>query len=227
MKRTRLKDDKPTPLFPMERTRRVLNAGVKTLQDDVQDYMIPILREYGYDGRLVYADEVSKKHAPKEYEKFAKTSARDLLYSKEAGIFLEIWKQGRTRPKLIVKPFVRENLRAVRNLPRYNLRGAIAKMMMTNAVPEARIKAMMNSFFSLDLTFLIMTKTGMFWLGKYNSIPEDQYFLTWRKDRKTLDRIAVKNSYQDGKLHSCKQYLTEALKEEMFYFNKNNKYDCK
>jgi hypothetical protein len=226
MKRTKVKEI-ILPLFTLQRSKRVLKSGVQTLKEDVETFMIPTLQKYGFDGKLVLAKEVDKKHAKKDYESYspARTSARQLLYGAEAGWFLEIWKQGRPKTKLVVKPFVREDLKAIRNLPRYNLRTIVAQMLMTNAHPQARIKAILDKFYALDLTFLIMTKTGMFWLGKYRSIPFDQYDLTYRKDKKTLDRLRVKNGFQKGKIHSIKDCLVEELKKELYFFNKNNKYE--
>jgi hypothetical protein len=222
-----MKNQGPSPLLEVEKSKRITNSGTDTLRDDVEGFMIPELRKYGYDGRLVTADEVNQKQARKDYEANSKTHPRDILFHKASGLFLEIWKQGRTTPKLVLKPFVRDSIAEVEGLPRYNLNARVVEAMMTYAKDAARVKAIMRAFFALDMRFLIMTRTGQFWLGPFPSIKDHQYYLTYRKDKNVLDRVAALSEVKIGKFHSIKKELANEIKVNMYYFNKNNKYDRK
>ena len=64
MKRTKM----PIPLLDVGRKERVTNAGMKTFREDIEGFMIPKLRECGYDGKLILASEVDKKQKRKDIE---------------------------------------------------------------------------------------------------------------------------------------------------------------
>lgn len=218
------KKEQPSPLLDVAKSERITNQGTKTLRKDVNNTILPELRKYGYNGKLITSEEVERIRVITNpyYEEKMKIPPKDLLIHDTSGFFLKIWKQGRDTPFLIAKPFVRPAIKDVDNLPRLNLQAKLMDGLLTYAVPEARITVIVHGVAALNLHFLVMTETHQFWLGRYGDIPEEFYFLTWRKEKGVLDRIAVKNiAHESGQFHSTKTHLAEELK--LYMFLKNSK----
>jgi hypothetical protein len=232
MERTKKpKREEPTPMFEMERSKRVTQYGVKTFREDIEEFMIPMLQKYGYDGQLVSVEDVTRRQKRRQEESYRKegVQARDILYHVNTGLILEIWKKGFTTIRIPVKPVVIESAtpRALKDHPRWNLQAKAAKWCMTEAHESARIINFANCLYSLDVHFLIMTRTGQFWLGKYSSIKFSDYHLTYRKDPELKDRIARNpKAEMSGYFRSIDESLTSELKSAITMYHANNTYDA-
>lgn len=230
----------------LKRTKQGMQSGVDTFSANINNFMIPRLREAGYDGKLVRSDEVLAKLHKKECHSYSTINPRYLLHDKGAGWWLEIWPKENRNHKMIVKPVVIESTKSrhLKNHPRFNLcLSFLKRLSMYNK--NIWIRTIWDKFFDLDLHFLIMTKTGMFWMGKYSNISDGRtvsglhqrecgWELTYRNDPKRPDRIARKQDteYHIGKFLSMKKKISTgetqlrgALLSHMYYWTKNNIYE--
>jgi hypothetical protein len=77
----------------------------------------------------------------------------------------------------------------------------------------------------MDLHFLIVTKTGMFWAGKFTDMDWQSYRLTYRNRKDHLDRIACRPGKQVAQFQSVRKEFHERMLTLMYYWNKNNLYN--
>jgi hypothetical protein len=210
-----------TPLFDIPKSERITNQGTTTLKKDVERILLPELKKFGYEGKLINYKEVEKVRTKNVYYEEGKGKPsippKDLFLHETSGFFLMVQERGRKSPILLMKPFVRPTIDDVTDIPRLNLETETVRGMMTYAVPEARIKAILHSVSILNLHFIIMTETKQFWIGRFADIPENLYFLTWRHQKGVLDRLAVKSkAHETGQFHSTKSRLANDLKLYMY-----------
>lgn len=210
----------------IKRTRKEgMVKSFKKASNDVEEVIIPLLKEIGYDGRLVTSKIVNKKLKIKEHEDWSTVHPRTML--KQSGMYLEIWPQYNPKYKIVVMPFVVESTKPkhLGNRPRFNLNPEYVRILNETSHKNIHSKLVHHFFFVLDLHFLIVTKTGMFWLEKYNNIPYEKYYMTYRNDPKVLDRIAVKAEVQQKGVFRSVKHLRDALLTYQYYFSKNNVYE--
>lgn len=235
----------------LKRTKQGMQSSVDTFSANINNFMIPKLREAGYDGRLVRSDVVLKCLQKKE--NFSTINPRYLLHDEGKGWWLEIWPKENRNHKMVVKPTVIESTKPnyLKNHPRFNLPLNFLKR-ISMYHKNIWIRTIWEKFFALDLMFLIMTKTGMFWMGIYSDISAGQtisgkkgvthkecgWELTYRNDPTHPDRIAIKPDFQVGKFRSMtkqiegmKEFsgtqLQGALMTQIYYWTKNNNYESK
>lgn len=208
----------------LKRTKKGMYAATEKVGSDIEEYLIPALRQAGYRARIIQGKEFSSGLKPKTEESYPKTPPRLLL--KGAGLFLEVWPKDNPKYKIVFKPFVIESTKPqfLGNRPRWNLNEELYKQVEKWA-EGIRVRCLHNLMYSLDLHFLIVTKTGMFWADKFTNILKDDYYLTYRNDPKHLDRLAVRAGSQVGQFHSIKKNFHESMLTIMYYFNKNNQYN--
>ena len=244
MERTRKPQEGMFSDSQLKRTKQGMQSSVDKFSADIKNYMIPRLREVGYDGKLVRSDEVLLKL--KKKENYSTINPRYLLHDKGKGWWLEIWPKENRNHKMIVKPTVIESTkpRHLKDHPRFNLCfNFLKRLSMYNK--NIWVRTIWDKFFDLDIHFLIMTKTGMFWMGKYTSISDGRtvsgfkhkecgWELTYRNDPKRPDRIAIKPGFQVGQFRSMTKKTMEddsitqlqgALMTYMYYWTKNNVYE--
>jgi hypothetical protein len=231
----------------LKRTKQGMQSSVDTFSANIKNYMIPRLREAGYDGRLVRSDVVLE-HLQKK-ENFSTINPRYLLHDKGEGWWLEIWPKENRNHKMIVKPTVIESTKSrhLKNHPRFNLcLNFLKRLSMYHK--NIWVRTIWDKFYDLDLHFLIMTKTGMFWMGKYSDIPDGRtvagdkglkgkigglkqqecgWELTYRNDPKRPDRIAIRPDFQVGRFLSIRRELRNTLLTQIYYWTKNNVYESK
>lgn len=201
----------------------------------VEQIILPALKEAGYGGRLVTSSDVLRRLGRKSAEQFGVIPPRYLL--KHSGRWLEIWPLGNPRRIIVVKPFVIKSTKPkyLGNKPYLNL-PEVYLTELKNFHKNIWIRSIWDHFSILDLHFLIMTETGMFWLDSFKSIPDGHtiagkdaqpchWLLTYRNDPKNLDRIAIKAEAQEGKFSSVRKSFRDRLLTIAYFYNKNNTYN--
>jgi len=236
MERKKFSNEKPKQgIFPealVKRTKQGMQAGVDKLVADVTNYMIPALREAGYKAKLIRSEDLLRRQKEKEYEKWSEIPPRTLLKG-DKGWWLEICQLERPAKWYVCKPCVIESTKHLSNHPRWNLTKEFLKE-LENFHQNIWIRAIWNKWYALDSQFLIMTKTGKFWLGAYTSISDGGleklkgpcgWYLTYRsKDHSKIDRIATLPEAQTGGHFQKMSKLRDALLTQMHYWTINNEY---
>lgn len=237
----------------LKRKKLGMQSSLDNTNADIKNYMIPRIREAGFDSKLIRSDEVLTKLQKKENH--STINPRYLLHDKGLGWWLEIWPKENRNHKMIVKPCVIESTkpRHLKDHPRFNLcLNFLERLTMYHK--NIWIRTIWDKFYALDIHFLIMTKTGMFWMGKYSDIPDGRtiaegkgtkqhglkqqecgWELTYRQKDKHIDRIATTKKYHEkvSPFLSIKKILSisgesqlrGSLLTYMYYWTKNNVYE--
>jgi hypothetical protein len=213
-------------LFTERQTKRTepgMVGGVDKANREIKEFLIPTLRKYGYDGKLIRNIDFLRKQKKKEYESFADISPRAMLRS--PGWFLEIFPKDNPKYRIPVKAFVIQSTdpKHLGNRPRLNLPAVFLEELAKYPV-GTHPHIVWNKMWSLDLHFLIMTKTGRFWMNTFHSINHPQWVFTYRNDPKNLDRIAASPKAQVKTFDSIEKDLANRLQTLMYYYNKNFNY---
>lgn len=225
MERTRKPQPQPGifPASQLKRKKHGMYADSSRAGSDIEEFVIPALQKIGFKVRIIQGKEFSKGLKIKEHEDYPQQNPRILL--KGAGLFLEVWSKENPEYRIVFKPFVIDQTKPkfLGNRPRWNLNKELYDYIMGIA-PGIRVRILHNMLYLLDLHFIIVTKTGQFWAGRFVDMKKEVYYLTYRNDPKHLDRLAVKAGEQTAQFHSISKQFRETMLTIMYYFNKNNTY---
>ena len=216
MRRTRT----TAPLFEVE-TKQGSSSSIA--HDEIEEYVIPKLRECGFRARLITAEKYNEKLEIKPFESKLGVDPRALLQG--AGMMLEVWKKDNPTYRIAFKTFVVDKTtpKAIGNRPRLNIGKDLYKF-IARCPGGIYTKLITPLFDMVDLHFLIVSKTGQFWAGKFGEIPDKSYYMSWRRDPQRLDRIATVRGEQEAQFHSIRKEFENRMLTLMYYFNKFHKY---
>lgn len=213
----------PQPLLKVSAKER---PSATILQDDIEDWVLPTLKKYGYIGKVITGKEYDLKLQKEVVEDTLSINPRLLL--KSGGRFVELYKKGAPDKKIVLKTFVLDKAhpKHLGTRPRWSIGKELYEILQTK-LPDIRIKLLTPLFAMLNIHFLIITKTGQFWLGKYSDIPDHTYALTYHRKPERLDRLVVKAGEQRAQFHSLQMRFKQEIDALIIQFNKIYTYDNK
>jgi len=195
-------------LFDLPRPERGMRAGSLKNLGEIYQFVRPWLLQTGYEIESFHDIKFTKQLLAQANEENWSPLYKRFLTNRSGNLKI-IYPQDVPEKRIIVQVLVidRPTVECLENRPRFN----IPKELLELSTKEDRVEKTWNFLNTINVHFLVWTKTGWFWMGKFSDIPIEGYGLTYRRDRNKLNRLYTLPEYQIKRFHRRTELQQEVI----------------